>query len=346
MADEINFPTEYANFFISLKERVRAAQVKAALSVNRELVLLYWQIGKAIIDSQEAFSWGDKMLERLASDLRQEFPDMKGFSPRNLKYMRYFARTYPGFSIGQQPVAQLPWSHNIILMTKIKDADLRDWYAHSCIQFGWSRTILEMQIESQLHQRQGKAITNFSQTLPQPQSELVQQILKDPYNFDFLGIGKDALERELERGLLAHLKDFMLELGVGFALLGSQYHLEVGNEDFYIDLLFYHVRLHCYVVVELKARAFQPSDVGQINFYMAAVDSSLCQPEDNPTIRLLLCKTKNSLIVEYALKNTQAPLGVSEYQLTAALPDNLKTQFPSIEQLEDELLKLDAETPS
>ena len=255
--------------------------------------------------------------------------------------MRMFAETYS--SIGQRVVDQLPWGQNIVLMTKLKDPATRDWYAQACFENGWSRPILEMQIENKLYQRQGQAITNFAQTLPPSQSDLAVQILKDPYVFDFLSLGNEALEREVERGLLAHLKDFMLELGVGFAFLGNQYHLEVGGEDFFIDLLFYHVKLHCYVVIELKARDFRPSDAGQMSFYLSAVDGILRQPEDKPTIGMLLCKSKNKVIAEYALQGINLPLGVSEYQLVEALPKNLEANFPTVEQLEAELAKLEVD---
>ena len=333
-------PEDYETLLTDLKTQVRTARVRASLQANSELMKLYWTIGKRILERQATAQWGDKLLERLANDLRQEFPDMKGFSSRNLKYIRFFAQTYPD-PIGQRVVAQLPWGQNIVLMTKLKDPATRDWYAQACFKNGWSRPILEMQIETKLHQRQGQAITNFAQTLPPSQSDLAVQILKDPYIFDFLSLGNEALEREVERGLLAHLKDFMLKLGVGFAFLGNQYHLEVGGEDFFIDLLFYHVKLHCYVVIELKARDFRPSDAGQMSFYLSAVDGILRQPEDKPTIGMLLCKSKNKVIAEYALQGINLPLGVSEYQLVEALPKNLEANFPTVEQLEAELAKLE-----
>lgn len=332
-------PEGYENLLTDLKAQVRAARVRASLQANSELIKLYWYIGKSILERQKAAQWGEKLLERLANDLRHEFPDMKGFSTRNLKYMRSFARAYPD-PIGQRVVAQLPWGQNIILITKVEDPETRDWYAKACFEEGWSRPVLEMKIETKLHLRQGQAITNFFATLPPPQSDLAVQILKDPYTFDFLGLGDEALEREVERGLLAHLKNFMLELGVGFAFLGSQYHLEVGGEDFYIDLLFYHVKLHCYVVIELKAREFRPEDAGQMSFYLSAVNGILRQPEDKPTIGLLLCKSKNKVIAEYALQAINLPLGVSEYQLVEALPKNLEASLPSVEQLEAELSRL------
>jgi predicted nuclease of restriction endonuclease-like (RecB) superfamily len=337
MASDL-LPEDYQSVLADLKNQVRTARVKASLQANSEQIKLYWYIGNKILERQQTAQWGEKLLERLANDLRHEFPDMRGFSKTNLKYMRMFAQTYP--SIGQRVVDQLPWGQNIILITKVKDPETRDWYAQACFENGWSRPVLEVKIESSLHQRQGQATTNFSKTLPPPQSDLARQILKDPYTFDFLGLGNEALEREVERGLLAHLKDFMLELGVGFAFLGNQYHLEVGGEDFYIDLLFYHVKLHCYVVIELKARDFKPEDTGQLSFYLSAVDGILRQPPDNPTIGLLLCKSKNHVIAEYALQSINLPLGVAEYQLVEALPKNYQSSLPSIEQLEAELEKL------
>jgi predicted nuclease of restriction endonuclease-like (RecB) superfamily len=273
VAEELVLPDGYETFLADLKTQVRTARVRASLQINSELIKLYWTIGKKILERQETAQWGDKLLERLANDLRHEFPDMKGFSKTNLKYMRMFAEAYS--SIVQRVVDQLPWGQIVTLLTRVKDSTTRDWYARACFENGWTRPTLEMKIESRLYERQGQAITNFSKTLPPPESDLARQILKDPYVFDFLSLGNEALEREIERGLLEHLKNFMLELGVGFAFLGDQYHLEVGGQDFYIDLLFYHVKLHCYVVIELKARDFQPEDAGQMSFYLSAVDGIL-----------------------------------------------------------------------
>jgi predicted nuclease of restriction endonuclease-like (RecB) superfamily len=338
MANELVLPEGYEDFLADLKLQVRTAQVKASLQANSELIKLYWHVGKRILERQEKAQWGDKLLERLANDLRHEFPDMKGFSKTNLKYMRMFAEAYP--EIGQRLVDQLPWGQNITLITKIKEPTMRDWYAKACFEEGWTRPVLEMKIDSKLHERQGQAVTNFAKTLPPLHSDLAVQILKDPYVFDFLSLGNEALEREVERGLLAHLKAFMLELGVGFAFLGNQYHLEVGGQDFYIDLLFYHVKLHCYVVIELKARDFQPGDAGQMSFYLSAVDGILRDPMDKPTIGLLLCKGKNKVVAEYALQGINQPLGVSEYQLVEALPKNLEADLPTVERLEAELARL------
>jgi predicted nuclease of restriction endonuclease-like (RecB) superfamily len=331
----------YTELLEDLKTRVQQARSRAALAVNRELIVLYWQIGRRILEVQGMSGWGSKVVPALAKDLKSAFPDMKGFSRRNLLYMRLFAEAYPESEFVQQLVAQLPWDHNVRILDKLKTSELREQYAKAAFEFGWSRSILEMQIESQWHARTGQAITNFSRTLPPPTSDLAQLMLKDPYNFDFLGLHDDALEREIEKGLLTHLKNFLLELGAGFAFIGNQYHLEVGGQDYYIDLLFYHVKLHCYVVIELKAREFMPEDAGKLGFYLAAVDGELSTAGDNPTIGLLLCKTKNAVTAEYALKNINAPLGVSDYQLTESLPKELQTALPSIEELEAQLGTLD-----
>jgi predicted nuclease of restriction endonuclease-like (RecB) superfamily len=326
-------PLGYAELLADLKQRIRQAQVRAALSVNRELVLLYWQIGRGISTRMREQGWGAKTIDRLAQDLKHEFPEMKGFSPRNLRYMRALAEVYPDETILQEVLAKLTWYHHITLLDKVKDPVQRQWYAQVAIQYGWSRNILVHQIESGLYRRQGQAVTNFDRTLPAPQSELAQQILKDPYNFDFLSLGQEAHERDLEQGLLTHIRDFLLELSVGFAFVGSQYHLEVGGEDFYIDLLFYHVRLRCYVVIDLKVVDFKPEYAGKLNFYLAAVDDLLRHPDDQPTIGIILCKTQNRIIAEYALRDMQAPLGVATY-LTEALPESLKGSLPEIEELE------------
>jgi len=336
MAGEI-LTGAYQELLDDLKDRIRNARVRAAISVNRELVLLYWQIGQAILERQKQEGWGAKVIERLADDLRREFPDMKGLSRANLFYMRAFAEAYSSEQIVQQLAGQLPWWHNVVIMTRLKDPDLREWYIRACVENGWSRAVLLAQIETRLHERAGKAITNFSRTLPAPQSELASQLLKDPYNFEFLTTYDDAVERDLQKGLLEHLKDFMLELGVGFAFVGSNYHLEVGGEDFYLDLLFYHIRLRSFVVVELKTTGFKPEYAGKLNFYLSAVDDLLSHSLDNPSIGILLCKGKNRVVVEYALRSVHKPIGVAEYQLAKALPESLKGSLPSVEQLEAEL---------
>lgn len=336
-------PAGYDEFLTDLKGRIRSAQVKAALAVNRELVLLYWQIGRDILARQQDQGWGAKVVDRLSRDLRAAFPEMKGFSPRNLKYMRAFAAAWPDEEIVQAPLAQITWYHNIAIMEKVKLSDERLWYVRQAAEYGWSRDVLVHQIEGRLYERQGKAQTNFAQTLPPPQSDLAQQLLKDPYNFDFLTLDREAHERDLERGLLAHVRQFLLEMGEGFALLGSQYPLPVGNQDFYLDLLFYHVRLHCYVVVELKVGAFQPEHAGKLNFYLSAVDDLLRAPSDAPTVGLLLCKTKDKAIAEYALRDIHKPLGIAEYRLQEALPEMLQGSLPTIAALEAELERLPVE---
>jgi len=339
---ELSAPPEgYATLLTELKTKIRLAQVRAALAVNRELLGLYWQLGQAILTRQAQEGWGAQVISRLSQDLRSEFPDLKGFSPTNLKYMRSFASAYPDFAIGQQGVDQLPWGHLVTLLNTVKDPVQRDWYVRATIQQGWSRNVLVHQIESRLYERQGQATHNFTRALPDEQSELAGQLLKDPYNFDFLSLGQLALERDLERGLLTHLRDFMLELGVGFAFVGSQVHLEVGGEDFYLDLLFYHLHLRCYVVIDLKMGAFKPEYVGKMNFYLSVVDDQRRHPSDAPSIGLLLCKAQNKFIAEYALRGVDKPLGVATYQLAEALPDNLEGQLPTIEALEAELSKLE-----
>ncbi len=338
-------PAGYDQFLSDLKERVARAQVKAALAVNRELVLLYWSIGRAILDEQSAHNWGAKVIDRLSADLKKEFPDMSGFSPRNLKYMRRFAEQWPDEAIVQAPLAQITWYHNIALLEKLESSELRLWYAKQTIENGWSRNVLVLQIESGLHRRLGQAPNNFERTLPAPQSDLARQLLKDPYNFDFLTLSSQAHERELESGLLEHLRDFLLELGQGFAFLGSQYHLQIGTgtsdeDDFYLDLLFYHIKLHCYVVIDLKMEEFKPEHAGKMNFYLAVVDDLLKGPQDAPSIGLVLCKTKNNLQVEYALRGMNAPLGVSEFEILESLPAALENKLPTVEQLEAELGEL------
>jgi predicted nuclease of restriction endonuclease-like (RecB) superfamily len=327
-------PADYVKLLENLKERIRSAQIRAGLAANRELILLYWEIGQEILIRQQKEGWGSKVIDRLAHDLSFAFPDSKGFSPRNLKYMRAFFEAYQDKQFVQEALAQITWYHNITLLEKVKDSTERQWYIRQTIQNGWSRNVLVHQIESGLYKRQGKAVTNFDRTLPAPQSELAHQVLKDPYIFDFLTIGEKAKEREVEKALLEQIRSFLLELGVGFAFVGSQHHLEIGGEDFYIDLLFYHLRLRCYVVIELKIGEFQPEYAGKMNFYLSAVDDLLRHKDDHPSIGIILCKAKNKMIVEYALRDTRKPIGVSAYKLTETLPKNLKGELPSIEDLE------------
>ncbi|NEU77234.1 DUF1016 domain-containing protein [Hassallia byssoidea VB512170] len=325
-----------------LKTRISHAQIRAAVAVNKELVLLYWQIGRDILQRQQQ-GWGAKVINRIATDLQQAFPEIKGFSLRNLKYMRAFAQAYPDEQFVQQLVAQIPWGHNVRILDTVKDSVEREWYIKQTIQHGWSRNVLVHQIESQLYHRQGKAITNFDRTLPKPQSELAQQLLKDPYSFDFLNLEEEIFERDLERALINHIRDFLLELGVGFAFVGSQYHLEVGGEDFYIDLLFYHLRLRCFVVIDLKIEELKPEFSGKMNFYVSAMDDLLRHPDDQPTIGIILCKSKNKVIAEYSLRDMNKPIGISVYQLRNNLPKGLQGNLPTIEQLEAELETVDIE---
>ncbi|MBD9354316.1 PDDEXK nuclease domain-containing protein [Methylomonas albis] len=330
-------PTGYTDWLTELKTRIHSAQQRAALSVNRELVLLYWQIGRDILERQAQQGWGAKVIERLAHDLRTAFPDMKGFSRANLMYMRAFAEAWPDAEIVQQLVGRLPWGHNLVLLSKLKDAENRKRYAERAIEYAWSRNVLNIHIETRLLEREGNAVTNFEANLPKPHSDLARESLKDPYLFDFLGIGQEADEREIENALIQHITRFLIELGAGFAFVGRQYHLEVGGDDFFIDLLFYHLKLRCYVVVELKTGAFKPEHTGQLSFYLTAVDVQLKSEHDQPTIGLLLCKTQNRVVAEYALRDTNKPIGVAEYQLVESLPVELTKNLPSIEQIEQEL---------
>ena len=329
-------PSEYAAWLVDLKKQIREAQIRAVATVNSELVMLYWRIGKDILDRQDIQGWGSKVVGQLAADLKREFPDMKGFSRANLMYMRGLAESWPNVGIVQQLVGQLPWGHNLALLSKLKSVDNRIWYAQRSIELGWSRNLLVMQIESRLLEREGKAVTNFEMQLPSPHSDLVQASLKDPYLFDFIGLGVEADERTIEHALVQHITRFLLELGAGFAFVGKQVHLEVGGDDFYIDLLFYHLKLRCYVVVELKSGTFKPEYAGQLNFYLSAVDAQLKSEQDNPSIGLLLCKDRNRLVAEYALRGMNKPIGIAEYQLVESLPKELETSLPSIEKIESE----------
>lgn len=330
-------PEGYADWLKQLKSDIASAQQRAALAVNAELVQLYGRIGRDILQRQEAQGWGAKVIDRLARDLKDAFPDMRGFSGRNLKYMAFFAQHCPLGQFGQQAAAQLPWFHVVTLLTKLDNADDREWYAVQAVQDGWSRTTLELNIKNRLRQRLGAAVTNFVARLPSPDSALAHDTLKDPYLFDFLGLGDDAHEREIEDGLIRHITRFLLELGAGFAFIGRQFRLEVAGDEFFIDLLFYHTRLKCYVVIELKATAFKPEHAGQLNFYLAAVDAQIKAPDDKPTIGLLLCKKQNRLVAEYALSGIDKPIGVAEYQLMRDLPEELGQSLPSIAEIEAEL---------
>jgi len=329
-------PEGYADWLAQLKTEIGQRRQRAALAVNVELIGLYARIGQDILERQQRLGWGSKVIERLARDLKAAFPEMRGFSSRNLKYMAYFAEHCPNGQFGQQPAAQLPWFHVVTLLTKLDTPETRAWYAGQAAQHGWSRATLEANIRDCLQQRQGAAVTNFEARLPSPHSALAQETLKDPYLFDFLGLGNDAHEREIETGLVRHITQFLLELGAGFAFIGRQYRLEVDDDEFFIDLLFYHTRLKCYVVVELKATAFKPEHAGQLNFYLAAVDAQIKAPDDKPTIGLLLCKQQKRLVAEYALSGIEKPIGVAEYRLLRDLPENLERELPSIAQIEAE----------
>jgi predicted nuclease of restriction endonuclease-like (RecB) superfamily len=315
LAELISTSRVYRDLLARLKNQIRTARVQAALAVNRELVLLYWQIGKEILTRQRQEGWGTRVISRLATDLHAEFPDMQGLSPRNLMYMKAFAEAWPDPLILQQVAALLPWTHNCLLLDKVKDPKERLWYVQQTIQNGWSRNVLVLQIESGVYRRQGRAITNFQTTLPAAESDLAQQLIKDPYTFDFLTLAQGARERELEGGLLGHLRDFLLELGTGFAFVGSQVPLEVGGEDFRLDLLFYHLKMRRFVVIDLKMGPFKPEYAGKMNFYLAVVDDLLHHSDDKPAIGLILCKAKNRVIAEYALRDIATPMGVSEFKL-------------------------------
>ncbi len=330
---------QYQTFLENLKQRVYQSRYQAARHVNKELIILYHHIGLEILRQQKEQGWGAKVIDQLSKDLHAEFPEIKGFSPRNLKYMQKFAAEIPGLEIVQQVVAQIPWGHITHLLDRIADFQTRLWYIQKTIENGWSRNILVMQIEAKLHKRQGQAVTNFKDKLPLPQSDVTHHTLKDPYIFDFLSLGHVAHEREVEKALIQHMEKFLMELGAGFAFVGRQYHVEVGDQDFYIDLLLYHLKLRCFVVIELKDKDFKPEYAGKMNFYLSAVDDLLKHPSDNPSIGLILCKTKNNVLAEYTLRDMTKPIGLAEYRIDKALPEHIKTELPTIEELEAELIK-------
>ncbi|MCE5268081.1 MAG: PDDEXK nuclease domain-containing protein [Planctomycetaceae bacterium] len=370
----LTLPSSYAELLADIRSRIQRAQVRAATAASRELIQLYWDIGREIVERQDREGWGAKVIDRLAADLQQAFPGLAGFSRTNVHRMRAFYLAYgQGLTIVPQPVGQfgseivpqragqlsnqpaalsppqaavaIPWGHNVVLLEKLRDAKQRLWYAEKVVQHGWSRAVLVHQIELDLYGREGKAITNFHETLPPAESDLAQQILKDPYVFDFLTLTDDARERELERGLIQHLRNFMLELGVGFAFVGSQYHLEVDEKDYYIDLLFYHLTLRAFVAIELKVEEFKPEFAGKMNFYLSAIDDRLRHADDRSSIGIILCKARDKVTVEYALRDTRKAIGVSQYRLTTALPRELKSSLPTIEQLETELKRLEIDPP-
>lgn len=361
----------YASFLKEVKSRIQKAQVKANFAANRELIILYWNVGRMVCAVQNSAGWGKKVIPRLSRDIKSELPGINGFSVTNIKRMTLFYREYTNFNlIGPQPVGQLqmselkdskkspqavgqiqetantnlqhlvtglPWGHNVLLMEKIKAPQEREWYMNQCLKHGWSRNILDIHIKNLSYERRGKATTNFDRTLPPIHSDMAKQTLKDPYIFDFLTIDNKFRERELETELLKHIQEFLIELGVGFAFVGRQYHIEVGNTDFYIDLLFYHLKLRCYVVIELKKGPFKPEHAGKLNFYLNVTDKELRQKDDQPSIGLIFCQDKNRVVAEYALQNLDKAIGVSEYQLTQILPEELKSSLPTVDEIEREL---------
>lgn len=331
---ELVLPLDYGAWLSELKQRIHGARQRAVLAANAEQIRLYHHIGCEILERQRRQGWGARVVDHLSADLRAEFPEMKGLSTSNLKYMRVFAQECPDLLIGQRCVDQLPWGQILTLLTKLPDPALRAWYANEALERSWSRDTLASQIASQLHLRQGAATNNFAARLPAAEASLAAQVLKDPYHFDFLGLSDEAHERDIEGALIRHVTRFLLELGAGFAFVGRQFRLEVGGDEFFIDLLFYHTRLKCYVVVELKAHAFKPEHAGQLNFYLSAVDAQIKADDDKPTIGLLLCRTRNKLVAEYALSGIDKPIGVAEYRLVRALPSPLDTNLPSIDEIE------------
>ncbi|GAB7015843.1 PDDEXK nuclease domain-containing protein [Methanogenium cariaci] len=332
-------PADYTEVLGDIKERIQSERLRVTLAANAAMILLYWDIGTMIRKRQREEGWGAKVIDRLSHDLKKDFPDMTGLSPRNLKYMRRFSESWPNREIVQRTVAQIPWGSNIALLDKLKDPEVRIWYAQKTLEYGWSRDILTIQIENRLHERQGKALNNFDTALPPADSDMASQVFKDPYLFDFLGTADPRKEREVEQALVDHVQSFLLEMGSGFAFVGRQVLLEVGDRDFYVDLLFYHLKLRRFVVVELKAVSFDPAFVGQLNLYLSAADDLLRHPDDNKTIGLLLCKSKNELVVEYSLRGFNSPMGVAEWEtkVTESLPEELKGSLPTIEEFEAEL---------
>ncbi len=332
-------PVDYAGWLAELKTRIRATRLRVSLAVNVELVMLYWQIGRDILERQAAQGWGARIVDRIAADLRAEFPDARGFSRANLLYMRAFAEAWSEPDFVQRVVGRLPWGQNIELLV-VKDPAARRWYAEATLEHGWSRNVLATQITTDLRGRQGSAVTNFARTLPPETSDLAQQALKDPYQFDFLTLAQEAHERDVERALITRIKDLLLELGKGFAFIGSQHRLEVGGQDFYVDLLFYHRRLRCLVAVDLKVGPFVPEHAGKMNFYLAALDDRVREQGENPSIGLILCRAHNRVVVEYALRGVDAPIGVARYQLLSpgTLPAELAAALPTSADLEPGIL--------
>lgn len=368
---------KYHSIVAELKEKIKSARSQAAFTVNRQLLLLYWEIGHTISQQEKSEGWGAKVVETLSKDLSTEFPDLKGLSSRNLRYMRDFAVAYPQFGILQAPLAKLPdssakpaklpilqpsvaklditaklqppvarlyasvallpWAHNVVLLEKVKDIEQRIFYAQKTLEHGWSRDVLSYHIKTNLYKRQGKALTNFEATLPQPQSNLAKETLKNPYIFDFLSINEEMQERDVEQSLIRHIRKFMLELGKGFAYVGNQYNLNVDGDDYFLDLLFYNYHLHCFVIFELKIGDFKPEFAGKLNFYVNTVNEQIKGKTDNPTIGVLLCKTPNDTVIRFTLKGISTPLGVADYKLAQSLPQKLKSQMPTVKELEEAL---------
>lgn len=332
-------PDWYPELLASVASQVRSGRSRAISAANREMLLSYWVIGSELAKRESAQGWGSKVVTRLSADVRSAFPEARGFSLRNLRYMKSFAEAWPDFPMLQQPVATLPWGHNVILLDKLEDSGARRWYAAAAVENGWSRNVLAHHIETKLSERSGKAITNFKATLPPSDSDLAQQSFKDPYVFDFVAMTGKRNERELEGQLVVHVEKFLLELGQGFAFVGRQVRLTIGADEFFADLLFYNFKLRCFVVVELKATPFKPEYLGQINMYMSAVDDLLGHPDDEPTIGLLLCKTKNNVVAEYSLRGFSKPIGIAEWEsaIVASLPEEFAATLPSISEIEAEL---------
>lgn len=333
-----NLATGYQEAFETLKEDIKKSQLKASLSITKELTLLYWRTGKMLSEKVQTEGWGAKTLKLLAMDIKRSFPDLSGFSLRNLHYMRQFSNTYPDINCATA-VAQIPWAHNLLIIRKLKSHDERMWYVGQTLENGWSRNMLERWIKSDLYSRQGTAVTNFQKTLPATESDLAEQLVKDPYNFSFLALDAKYREQELEQGLIDHLQYFLVELGEGFAFVGRQYRLNIQGDDYFIDLLFYHLKLRCYFVIELKAANFDPRDTGQINFYLSAVDDLLRHRDDNPSIGILICQDKNKVKAEYALRDINKPIGIASYetQIIDSLPKNLRSSLPTTEEIEAKL---------
>ena len=330
--------TEYINWVNELKTLIQRTQIKASISVNRELMSLYWTIGKSISEKVNTANWGSSVVEELSKDLKEEFPNQKGFSRSNLfsmkKWFEFYSQSEIDIEKIQQLVGQIPWGHNVVIISKSKNIEEAIFYSNKTIENNWSRSVLLHQIELNLYEGHGKAITNFTETLPTPHSELATETLKDPYKFDFLTLQEKALEKDIEIQLVKHITSFLLELGTGFSFVGQQVPVKIDNQDFYIDLLFYHIKLKCYVVVELKAIEFKAEFAGKMNLYLSAIDDSLKTKAENPTIGLLLCKSKSEIIAEYALRGMTQPIGIAEYEINNAIPKEIKTELPTIEEIE------------